>query len=420
MTGKEVGTVRGSLARKETTRSSLLSRLCLLALLSVGWPAPLVAAPAIWAVREWERLPFQGDPERTGLDHLTCVFYSFPARVLALAYEQTVDPAQDDAPVYKGYGDRFMRFLSLARWGWSFETFFYPEITLTGPDGRSSRLTPGVLRELNLLEAEGRRVMADFVWPLRSGSAEIGYLVLRSVIHAEEPTWLYARTFVAGDPGLALGNLTLGSFGGMAGTPPPGQEQWLANLDGDAPAPARGPLPLDPNWFLAAHKLGWSAFADARGSASIVLPEQLQALNYRGGGSITLVPLPGTRALSFALSDFLGDASEQIARLRQEAPQRQSRLRALDWRPDLLAHLALLDREAEALACLADPAHPLRQRWQQVRTRAEEAIRQAAGREAGAAEELAAASCLQEARLLLHGLWPDVVSAYLEQESKQP
>lgn len=368
----------------------------------------------IWAVREWERIPFKNDPARTGLEHLTATFYSFPARVLAVAYEQTVDPAHGDAPVDQGYGDRFMRFIGVGRWGWSFETFFVPEVT--AKDG-SEPVRVGVLRALNTLECEGNRIMADFVWPLLKGGQETGSLVLRCVVHADEPAWLYGRVFLVGGPELVLKQLQLGSFGGSAGAAPPGARQWLAGTTKDEVEPSPGALPLEEYWMLSAHKVGYDAYLERRGSAGIFLPEGLSALNYRGNGSVSLVPRsdPG-RVLCFALSDFAEDAPTWIARLRKEAPARRQRLATLDWQPNASVEVPRIEaRGANLVDGLGEP-HPLAREWSQRRTRLAERARAAQAAGLGSPEEQQLGQEIQSVRLWIEKGWPPAVTALIESE----
>lgn len=403
-------------------------------------PAEAGGAEApIWAGREWERIRYEAAGAREGLDHITAAFYGMPEKRVGLVYEQTVDPARDDAPLVRQHGDSFFRYQGAARWGWKFNSFHRAMVRFLTGEGEGRTVYPGVLPShgltdrqkravwhrsgglldsLNVLESEGERIVADFVWPLWHGGERRGWLVLRCVIHADEPGWLYGRTFVAGAPELRLDEVYLRSFGGAAGHRPPGARQWIAGISGDRPAPDTwAPLEKEEYWFVAAYKRGWPP-RNERGSTGVFLPEQIHKMQHGRSGGVRLFLPDGAREVSFAIADFRGqrDAPVQVERLREEALRRQRRLREVDWRPDLAREFDRLRREASRLeAAVPADEEPLKS-WLRRHNRL-----RAQYESAGDAKE-AQVECgrdLQELRSSLNELWEAGVERLVSEQSKR-
>ena len=373
-------------------------------LVALAWPG-LAAVPPdapIWANRVWEPVPSTVGGH-AGMDTVTAPSFALPTRQGGLAVIQGVDPAHGVRLV----GASMVKFHSLARWGWNaYGNLHNAEVVLTGDPPAKAML--GALRELNVLESQGDRVMADFVWPLLVEEHPRGLLVMRCVFRAEEPSWLYARTFVAGDPRLTIRSLSLSSFGGSTSLAP-GAQQGVFGLSEGGPAPARGPLALDQYWFFAAHQLNAAAAIGSRGSAGIFLPSQLQELSYLGGGSLRLTPTPGAREVSWAISDFHESPEAWIAAARAASAERQKRLAEMAWRPDMARELQLLDADAKPFLRSLEAQSPTRTAWQKERAAVEEAIRAAEGTAVGSEEELVYGAVVQQARLQLKSLWPEAV-----------
>lgn len=379
-------------------RHPLAAVLVLLAVM----PA-LAAVPPdapLWANREWERIP---DPARPGMDQITALLDAFPPRQLGLSVIQSVDPAQGD----KLNGQSVMKFSSLARWGWNdYGNFHSPAVTLNGQP-----VTLGALRALNVLESQGDRIMGDFLWDLLAGDQVCGRLVLRCVIRDGEPTWLYARTFVVGPPGLALTSVTLSSFGGFVSLAP-GAEQWVAGATAHGPAPAPGPLSLEEYWFFATHQVRGGEDISRRGSSGVFLPEELKTLEFSGRGTLRLVLPQGARSVGYAVSDLRGDPDAWIAAARADGAARRQRLAEMPWRPDMERELRLLDQEAQPLVAGLETASPVRQAWQEQRDAVAAALQTAAAADLGTEDELAFGLALQHARGVLQNLWKEAVAEF--------
>ena len=376
------------------------------------------AAKRIWAMRAWERTPATND---AGIENISALFCSYPAHVLGILCRQTARKiavaGQEPAPAWKARDEGSVAYLGLARWGWSSGNFFGPDIAATR-GGKGLPVKRGLLRHLNLLESEGERVMADFVWPLLLDDREIGVLVLRCAILAQEPNRLYASVFIVGDPSLALRKLTLDSYGGFPGAVP-GGEQWLAGLTTNACAPTKTVvLPLDEYWAFTAHKVGFKVEIENRGAEGIFLRGELKELVYTGGwpgGSVILVPREaGCRALHFALSTFLEPQARRLAAFRAEAPALEQRLATFAWQPDYQAELARLDAVMAPRAADLGAEHPLTRDWRQRRDELVERINRAQAAGAGAAEDLACGQALQAARQFSEDSWPQAVKACIE------
>ena len=373
----------------------LLFTLALPALAAIPPESPL------WAKREWERIP---STTREGMDTVTAVLSAFPPREVGLAVIQDVDPAQNDRLI----GAANLRYNGHARWGWSSVA---PDVAL-GAATPAQKVTQGPLRELNVLESQGERVMADFVWSLLVGEEVRGSFVLRCVFYADEPSWVYVCAFVAGDPNLWISGLRLHSWGGFVRLDP-GAEQWTAGLTTHGVAPARGPLPLDEYWFFAAHQAHTEAWLLTRGSAGVFLPDQLEQLEYQGGGSLRLVPVAGSRAVCWTMRDFNEPTEPWLAVARADAPRRQQRLAEMVWRPDMARELQLLDDHARPLLEGLAEQSPTVVAWQKERATVEQAAQAAQGTDPGSPEELAWGTTVQAARLALESLWATAAEEFL-------
>lgn len=313
---------------------------------------------------KWPFISEKDDANLAGLDSVSALFYSYPARQLAIWSEEVVDPAKDN--VLSGKSPTKLRFWSSARWGWSPENFFNPTIVWSNSESlKEQKVVEGALTGLYVMEAGGKRVMADFVWPLLVKDKEVGSLVLRCVLFADEPKCLYARAFLIGDPHLAFQNILLCSWCGYVGNVP-GSEIWIGGATKDVPAPARhSQLPLDEYWVYFVRKKNLPVFKN-HGSTGVFVPETLNELKYHGawGGSVTLWPAKGhERAMVFALEDFGGstgdDAETLIMKLRKGAASRRQRLAKMDWRPDLTEQIGNINDEIEIIAETLGSDNPL-------------------------------------------------------------
>lgn len=380
------------------------------------------AAEPIWAARDWQRKKVEKDPAREGLERIQAVFHSYPDHVLAISCKQLVDPKNGDALVNKGYGDHQISFHSIGRWGWSFENFFGPEITITKADGKTGPVRLGALTSLNILEGKGRRVMGDFRWPLLDDGSKVGSLILRCVTQSGQPTWLYGRAFIIGDPSLSFKRLTLSSFGGAAGTPPPGRQQMLAGLTAHGAAPSPGPLSMDEYWMIAAHNRGWSTQMDNRGSCGVFLKDELNGIDYKGGGSVSLLPaLSSPRALRFAISDFKGDPDEWVPKLRGGAVSARRALEGMDWRPDAAKELAALDDVAAPMLKRLGGDAQIVKSWLERRKLLCELAEAAAAANPGSMDDLALGEALQQARLFLEddATWNKAIEELMPHDKKK-
>ena len=321
-------------------------------------------------VAPWDSWPYireKEDANFAGLNSVSTLFYAYPSRELAIWSKELLDPEKNNALSSKDSAR--LRFCSSARWGWSPDNFFDPAISSGNPQMLEDQpAVRGALKGLNIVEDGGDRVMADFVWPLIVKDKEVGSLVVRCVLRADEPKCLYARAFLLGEPHLAFKEIKLCSWSGHPSSFP-GSEIWIGSAKGDVKAPARGSkLPLDEYWFYVTHKKNFPVYEN-RGASAVFVPETLDELRYTGdwGGGIALVPRKGCeKAMVFALEDFGGEAGGEaetlIAKLRKGAEAKRQHLAQMDWNRNPASWTEQLKRVDDRIQILVDTLgadHPL-------------------------------------------------------------
>ncbi|NOY80889.1 MAG: hypothetical protein GXP31_07765 [Kiritimatiellaeota bacterium] len=300
---------------------SLLFAVALTAPAAVPTVAAGAPAPVEYLFREWHTTGIQNGTEPLERTFAGISFY--PTRELGIFYTQTFDP-REKRPVYRHYGDRFFSFRSIARWGWDFQNFL--RITLRRDRGNIVLRDRFLLREILVMEPEGRRTVADFVFQL-DGPSE--WLVFRCIHYADRPTWLWGEVFLNSER-YRLVSVGLASFGGFAGRGYPNRRRWIAGLEtGFDIEKTNFPLPLAdwPVLFLH-HK---NALGD-RGSIAVIEPDALDSMKtlYRGMG-VLLTPKRNVKRVRFGLSDTRKPDDIAIAEMRRNWPELRRFFRNVRW-----------------------------------------------------------------------------------------
>jgi hypothetical protein len=300
-----------------------LPLLLMAALASVGVPA--CAQDEIVATVKEERLP-EKDAGREGLQ---MVKRSLTLGNVLFRYQQLVDPTQQDKPVGQRYGDYILG-CEFPRYSWNWDLEYFLNVTVQRPGEKPFVANRALLQESITVLQQGRRGVADMVWPLPTGPAgRAGRLAVRFVKLPEEPTWLYVRVSIEDEPDTRLTQIELHSYPTVTSGPPE-RQRWAAT-------PTRAlqmakPVPLDPatEWALVMH----NRYAHEEGGSILVVdPEQIASADI--GGVYPIAVRLQTRPLSaatFAMGYFWDTPYGQaIAAFQPTSPERLKRLRAMDW-----------------------------------------------------------------------------------------
>ncbi len=377
----------------------------------VPWPSTPSSSPTP-GYQSW---PYGGkhDANRKGLALVSALFYTYPSRQLAVWSEELVVPGNGNgnANTLSDKGRARLRFTSSARWGWSPDHFFSPTIVLRETETQKEQTaTQGALEAFYLVESEGDRVMADFVWPLLVEGRKQGNLVLRCAIWADEPLCLYARAMLTGDAGLEFKQLYLASWAG--GTGFPGNRIWISSAARTAPAPPKGTaLPLDEYWLYAIY--GDKLMNGERGAVGVFAPETLDEIKYPGGwaGAVALVPnKQNARNMIFALEDMGGKPGQHmddlVAMSRAAAVARRHRLTSMSWKPDWATQIRMVEAELEELTeILGDEAGIVQRLAEEIHHLKTTVAAVTPRTAAGAATEIAAGLALQRLGETLAEAW---------------
>ena len=369
-------------------------------------------------IAPWESWPFireTADANLAGLNSVSNLFYAYPSRQLALWSKELIDPVKNNALSDKNPAR--MMFRSSARWGWSPDNYFNPVIMFDNSETLEEyAAVKGALKGLYVVEDGGERGMADLVWPLLVKDKELGSLVLRCVLRADEPQCLYARAFLIGDPYLVFKEIKLCSWSGHPSSFP-GSEIWIGGAIVDIQAPAPGSkLPLDEYWFFVTHKKKFPGIESrGAGASGVIAPEMIEQLRYTadgagGGGGISMIPRKGyERGIVFAIEDFGGDAGGDaeilIAKLRREAAGRKQRLAKMNWHPNWKEQVNRIDSEIKIITEALGADNQISMNLKEKRKDFETAVAATQNSLAGSTEEIRCAKALQVLGEILDVSW---------------
>jgi len=298
--------------------------LLLAALASVATPAR--ADDEIVATTSEERLP-EKDAGREGL---VMVKRSLMLGNVAFRYQQLVDPKQNDKPLNQRYADYILG-CEFPRYSWNWDLQYFLEATVARPDEKPFNANRALLQEGISILQQGKRGVADMVWPLPATATrpQPGRLAVRFVKLPDEPTWLYLRVSIEGEPDTKLTQVQLSSYPTVTSGPPE-RQRWAATLT--RAMQMDKPVPLDPaeEWAIVMH----NRYAHEEGGSILVMdPEQIVSGDI--GGVYPISVRMQTRPLSvatFAMGYFWDTPYDRaIAAFQPTAPERLRRLRAMDW-----------------------------------------------------------------------------------------
>jgi hypothetical protein len=285
--------------------------------------------PAITESRDAIKEP----PARAGLEVVKRHLVMGNASV---QYERTVDPNQADKPVDQQYGDYRLGLAFPGGWNWDLEYFLDVQVTRPALTGETPVLrveaTRAMLQEGIWALQEGRRAVAEMVWPLPPlEGAEAGKLAVRLVKAPEEPTWLYLEARIDGEPEAQISQLRVGAYPFITSGPPE-RQRWVTTLaNAYHMTDAATKLDAADDWGMVLH----NKLAQEEGGCLFVYdPECIEAVSAAGTYNVQvfMTPKAGTRAVKLALGYFWDELYvTAVAKFRQEAPQVLERLRKLDW-----------------------------------------------------------------------------------------
>jgi len=288
--------------------------------------APVCAQDEIVATVKEERLP-EKDAGREGLE---MVKRSLTLGNVAFRYQQLVDPKQQDKPLNQRYADYILG-CEFPRYSWNWDLQYFLEVTVARPGEKPFNANRALLQEGIYILQQGKRGVADMVWPLPASATrpQPGRLAVRFVKLPDEPTWLSLRVSVEGEPDTKLTQVQLSSYPTVTSGPPE-RQRWAATLT--RAMQMDKPVPLNPaeEWALVMH----NRYAHEEGGSILVMdPAQIESADI--GGTYPVSVRMNTKPLAaatFALGYFWDTPYERaIAAFQPTAPERLKRLRATDW-----------------------------------------------------------------------------------------
>jgi hypothetical protein len=340
-----------------------------------------LAQDELAATTKEERVAVPDEPNRMGLQMVKRNLLLGP---VAIRYQQLVDPKQGNQPVVQRYGD-YLLGCEFPRGTWNWDLEYFLDVTVTRPGAKPFVANRTSLQEGMYALQQGRRAVADLVWPLPTGgkataSAGAGRMVVRLVKPADDPHWIYVRVTVEGDPEAKITQVSLHSYPTVTSGPPE-RQRWVSSLT-RAFQTGNAPMTLNPaeEWGLVLH----NRFVDEEGGALLVMePEQIKSADAEGVYPIQvqLRPAP-TAALDFAMGYFWDTPYEKaVAAFRQEAPERLKRLREVDWSVPLdVARWQAEKQEVDELLNVTQAGRAQYQaQWTALVAAAEEALKHTAG-----------------------------------------
>ena len=260
-------------------------------------------------------------------------FFAEPDRSIVIYTRQSF--GEDGQPVMRDIYDRVLgiRFSEAAVWN--------PNHTLgIGFRGRpqAERLTLGPLKQLNMLESRGDRVMFDVIYQV---SGEPAIVVMRGIIYADDPQWLYASLHLIDDRDVPLeidsvGFSSMGSHGARHRG-----DGWshVAGLKTDSPAPDLGaPMDLEEYALTVSYHRDAQGQAMRSGSVLLLLPDEVESLTQSrySKGSVAAKIGPASH-LNFAMSALPESADSSLQKVRDQAKARQYKLSQIHWQPQVIS-----------------------------------------------------------------------------------
>ena len=302
----------------------LLTPVALLAACGVGLGDPVAVST------KEARKPIKGDEKRAGLDQVERTLQMGNA---GFRYVQTVDPKQGDQPVVQQYGDYILGCTFPQIWNWDGEYFL--DVQVTRPNEKPFIANRAMLQEGIYVLEQGRRGVAEMVWPLpplpEGSDADAGRLAVRIVKPADEPTWFYVEARLEGSPEAAISQVRVGTYPFIT-TGPPERQRWITTLtSGYHMTDAQTPFDPATEWGVVLHN---KVAQEDGGCLFVFEPSEVQSA--RAGGTycvgLTMDSAPGLRAAHLAFGYFWDtNYAKAIADFRPQAPQVLDRLSRLDW-----------------------------------------------------------------------------------------
>jgi len=220
-------------------------------------------------------------------------------------------------------------------WNWSSESFLKVAVNSNGKnfDGTGRY----ILRECQTL-AEGKRAMAEFIWPLADASSaeekDAPGLRLRVLHDSAWKEWLFVRISVNGGDAL-LKELQLGCYPSCSSGPPE-RERWIL-FPGGHKNMGSGKVTLPSETAGLAYHNKYQQTRD--GCFLVYQPNEVEEVKVAGtyGVGTAIVMKPGIRTTVLALGYFLDTPWEDAGRmfLSETLSQVSAQIDRIDWSPVL-------------------------------------------------------------------------------------
>lgn len=335
-------------------------------LLALSLLLPLVAFPQdLTATVKEERTKEPDEPNRQGLEMLK---RDLTLGNMAVRYRQLVNPKQADKPVNQRYGDYILG-CDFPRYSWNWDLQYFLDVTVTRPGQPPFIANRATAQTAIHIMAQGKRGVADMVWPL----PDRGELVVRLVKLPEDPQWFYLRATIEGDDEAKITLVRASSYPTITSGPPERQRWVTSPIRGLQMTNQQAPLTPADEWALVLH----NRYVHEDGGALVIMdPDQITAATAGETYpiSIRLTTQP-TTSFALALGYFWDTPHEKAtATFHAEAADRLKRLRQFDWQvpPDLAAW----EREKQQIEELLGVAEPnpgtYAAKWGELNTQAEQ------------------------------------------------
>lgn len=390
--------------------------------------AAACAQDEIVATVKEERVP-EKDAGREGLE---MVKRSLMLGDVAFRYQQLVDPKQQDKPVVQRYGDYILG-CEFPRGTWNWDLEYFLNVTVARPGEQPFVVNRALLQEGIYVLQQGKRGVADMVWPLppiatgtgatatgatASPAGSAGRLVFRFVKTPAEPTWMQVRVSIEGEPETKIKMVELHSYPTVTSGPPE-RQRWAATLTRSMQMDKPVPLTVADEWAIVMY----NRYAHEEGGSILVMdPEQVETADIGGvypiAARLTTRPLT---SVSFTMGYFWDTPyAKAIATFQPQAAERLKLLRAVDW--SVPVDLARWQQEkadvAEVIALAGGTASAAGQEWQQLQAEMDTVI--AALQQGGADSAMCRRFVLltRQARDLKASLYEPALQALIKQATQ--
>ena len=389
-------------------------RLVLLTMLSLL--CGLAGAQDLTATLHEGRVTVPDEPNRTGLQ---LVKRSLTFGPLAVRYQQLVDPKKGDAPVVQRYGDYNLG-LEFPRGTWNWDLEYFIDVFVERPGQKPFGVTRASLQKAIYILQQGKRDVADLMWSLPEVPGRPACdLVVRMIVAADDPEWLYLRAGLEGDPEAKITGIILHSYPTTTSGPPE-RQRWVTSLTRDLQmGGAVQPLQPAEEWGVVLHN---RMAQEDEGTLLVMDPREIAAAGAVGVYPIQMELHPSSQREVHVAMGYFRDTPWQkaVESFRLQAPARLKRLQAVDWNaPVDVAGWQKQKREVEELLTLS-PASKAEYgpEWNSLLTRAEEGLGKLATNPADSAAARAVVLVSRQADDLKTRLYDPALKALIEQATQ--